>query len=117
MGLIKICKKKMVGKNGISEKLLHETRGHYVTVETKTGSSYLGLVEKFEGNWNLILVDSIITKNDTSEKMDVIMLRGSNINYVAVPYLFKYSPLFQIKRKLIEKNKFVSKICNASIDL
>lgn len=47
---------------GVPVKLLHESEGHVVTVELKTGEVYRGKLEQAEDNMNLIMTTLMVTK-------------------------------------------------------
>lgn len=62
---------------GIPIKLLHESEGHVVTVELKSGEMYRGELFDAEDNWNCQLKDVTATGRDGRvSQLDHIFVRG-----------------------------------------
>jgi small nuclear ribonucleoprotein D3 len=80
---------------GVPVKLLHESQGHVVTVELKTGGIYRGKLINVEDNMNVQLKDITFTDRDGQvRKMEQIYVRGSHIRYFIVPDMLKNAPMF-----------------------
>jgi small nuclear ribonucleoprotein D3 len=81
---------------GVPIKLLHESQGHIVTMELKTGGIYRGKLINVEDNMNVQLKDITFTDRDGQvRKMEQIYVRGSHIRYFIVPDMLKNAPMFQ----------------------
>eukprot|EP00210_Caulerpa_lentillifera_P002168 g2082.t1 len=81
---------------GIPIKLLHESEGHLVTVELKTGETYRGDLHDAEDNWNVQLKDVTATARDGRvSHLDHIFIRGSRVRFIVVPEMLKNAPMFK----------------------
>ncbi|EIW70160.1 hypothetical protein TREMEDRAFT_38820 [Tremella mesenterica DSM 1558] len=81
---------------GVPVKLLHESLGHVVTVELKTGEMYRGKLMEAEDNLNIALKDITVTARDGRvSQMDMVYIRGSMIRFVIVPDLLSSAPMFK----------------------
>ncbi|GMH35836.1 hypothetical protein BSKO_03704 [Bryopsis sp. KO-2023] len=88
---------------GIPVKLLHESEGHTVTVELKTGEYYRGELHDAEDNWNVQLKDVTATARDgRTSRLEHIFIRGSRIRFIIVPDMLKNAPMF---KRIDPKNK------------
>ncbi|KAH9259333.1 hypothetical protein BASA81_002376 [Batrachochytrium salamandrivorans] len=88
-----------IGKQGgisIPAVILHDAEGFPVTVETKVGEMYQGLLIESEENFNLHLKNVQYTdaKGKTT-KLVAVFLRGSRIKMIILPELLQEAPVFQ----------------------
>ncbi|KAF7361835.1 Small nuclear ribonucleoprotein Sm D3 [Mycena venus] len=64
---------------GVPVKLLHESLGHIITVELKTGQLYRGKLAEAEDNLNISLKDITVTGRDGRvSQLDQVTLQCSN---------------------------------------
>jgi|Transcript_12658 small nuclear ribonucleoprotein D3 len=81
---------------GIPIKLLHESEGHTVTIEMKTGETYRGQLLESEDNWNCQMGEVTFTAKDGKvSKLEHIFLRGSKIRFLIIPDMLKNAPMFK----------------------
>ncbi|KAJ7072263.1 hypothetical protein C8F01DRAFT_1076366 [Mycena amicta] len=65
---------------GVPVKLLHESLGHIITVELKTGAMYRGKLAEAEDNLNISLKDITVTGRDGRvSQLDQVYIRGSMV--------------------------------------
>ena len=90
--------KKMSISNGVGVpiKLLHESQGHIITVELKTGGVYRGKLYAVEDNMNVQVANVTFTdRYGKVRQLDQIYVRGSQIRYFIVPDMLKNAPMFK----------------------
>jgi small nuclear ribonucleoprotein D3 len=76
--------------------LLHESQGHIITLETKTGDVYRGKLMAVEDNMNVQVANITFTdRNGKVRQLDQIYVRGSSIKYFIVPDMLKNAPMFK----------------------
>ncbi|KAI8893367.1 hypothetical protein BC833DRAFT_644652 [Globomyces pollinis-pini] len=76
--------------------LLHESQGHIVTIELKTGGIYRGKLLDVEDNMNVQLKDITFTARDGRvAHLDQVYIRGSQVRYFIVPDMLKNAPMFK----------------------
>ncbi len=81
---------------GIPVKLIHESEGHVITVELKTGEMYRGQLVDAEDNWNCQLKDVTATGRDGRvSQLNHIFIRGSRVRLMVVPDMLKNAPMFK----------------------
>jgi small nuclear ribonucleoprotein D3 len=81
---------------GVPIKLLHESAGHIVTVELKTGGLYRGKLLDVEDNMNVQLKDIAFTSREGRvRQLDQVYIRGSQVRYFIVPDMLKNAPMFK----------------------
>ncbi|KAK7692369.1 hypothetical protein QCA50_003994 [Cerrena zonata] len=81
---------------GIPVKLLHESLGHIVTVELKTGQLYRGKLAEAEDNLNISLKDITVTQRDGRiSQLDQVYIRGSMVRFFIVPDMLQNAPMFK----------------------
>jgi len=92
-------------KVGIPIKLLYEAEGMKITVETKKGEIYRGLLLGAEDTMN-VSMSEVLRTSQTGKitKLPTVYLRGSSIRFVALPDLLKSAPIFQ--KVATQKRKF-----------
>jgi len=97
---------------GVPVKLLHESLGHIITVELKTGQLYRGklaegraiaLFSSFrlnnislaaEDNLNISLKDITVTGRDGRvSQLDQVYIRGSMVRFFIVPDMLQNAPM------------------------
>ena len=105
---------------GVPVKLLHESLGHIITVELKTGQLYRGklaegvrctfkqinrqltqqillfpiIVHSAEDNLNISLKDITVTGRDGRvSQLDQVYIRGSMIRFFIVPDMLQNAPM------------------------
>lgn len=70
-----------VASVGVPVKLLHEGLGHTITVETKTGELYRGLLENAEDNMNVLIQGVTVTHKDGKVMaLEQVYIRGSQVS-------------------------------------
>ena len=90
--------KKMSISNGVGVpiKLLHESQGHIITVELKTGGVYRGKLYAVEDNMNVQVANVTFTdRYGKVRQLDQIYVRGSQVRYFIVPDMLKNAPMFK----------------------
>eukprot|EP00891_Asterochloris_glomerata_P007859 jgi/Astpho2/7859/fgenesh1_pm.00117_%23_25_t len=88
---------------GIPVKLLHESEGHVLSVELKSGELYRGELTDAEDNWNIQLKNVTATAKDGRiSHLEHIFVRGSRVRMVVIPDMLKNSPMF---KRIDPKNK------------
>ena len=86
----------MSGNIGIPLKLLHESEGHTITVELKTGEVYRGHLVESEDNMNMQLSNVTLTARDGhTSNLEQCFIRGSKIRFMVLPDMLKNAPMFQ----------------------
>lgn len=77
-------------------KLLHESEGHIVTIETKNGELYRGELYEAEDNWNCQMRAVQMTGRNGQQRMiQNVYIRGSKIRFIIVPDMMKNAPMFK----------------------
>ncbi|KAJ3198719.1 small nuclear ribonucleoprotein Sm D3, partial [Clydaea vesicula] len=78
--------------------LLHESSGHIITLELKSGYSYRGKLLDAEDNMNVQLKDITVTSRDGKvSQLDQVYIRGSQVRFFVVPDMLKNAPMFHNK--------------------
>eukprot|EP01066_Platyproteum_vivax_P006345 Platyproteum_vivax@DN2141_c0_g1_i1.p1 len=87
---------------GVPVKLLYESLGHTVTVETKSGDMFRGVLLTSEDNMN-ILLEGVTqqAKDGKVSTLQQVYIRGSQIRFIVFPDMLRHAPMF----KLIGKGK------------
>ncbi|GAB2225060.1 hypothetical protein Droror1_Dr00005843 [Drosera rotundifolia] len=81
---------------GIPVKLMHESTGHVVTVELKTGELYRGTMVECEDNWNCQLESITFTSKDgKTSDLEHVFIRGSRVRFIIIPDMLKNAPMFK----------------------
>ncbi|KAI0779471.1 hypothetical protein C8Q74DRAFT_693469 [Fomes fomentarius] len=81
---------------GVPVKLLHESLGHVITVELKTGQLYRGKLAEAEDNLNISLKDITVTQRDGRvSQLDQVYIRGSMVRFFIVPDMLQNAPMFK----------------------
>jgi small nuclear ribonucleoprotein D3 len=81
---------------GIPIKLLHESEGHTVTIELKSGEVYRGHLAEAEDNMNCQLKNVTLTAKDGKvTALELVYIRGSKIRYFIIPDMLKNAPMFK----------------------
>ncbi|ORY29988.1 pre-mRNA splicing factor [Naematelia encephala] len=81
---------------GVPVKLLHESLGHIITVELKTGEMYRGKLMEAEDSLNIALREITVTARDGRvSQLEQVYIRGSMIRFVIVPDLLAAAPMFK----------------------
>nr|GAT56348.1 DUF221-domain-containing protein [Mycena chlorophos] len=81
---------------GVPVKLLHESLGHIITVELKTGAMYRGKLAEAEDNLNISLKDITVTGRDGRvSQLDQVYIRGSMVRFFIVPDMLQNAPMFK----------------------
>ncbi|KAJ1732210.1 small nuclear ribonucleoprotein Sm D3 [Coemansia sp. Benny D160-2] len=81
---------------GVPVKLLHESQGHIITLELKTGQLYRGHLAETEDNMNVQLRDITVTGRDgRTSHLKRVYVRGSNVRFFVVPDMLKNAPMFK----------------------
>lgn len=74
-------------------KLLHESQGLVVTIETSSGDMYRGHMKEVDDYMNVILEDvSIVAGGSKHLKCTQALVRGSNIRFFVLPPALKFAP-------------------------
>ena len=85
------------GKRGITvpQILFHEGEGLTVTIECIDGALYRGRASNTEDNFNVHLLDAVVTARDGSERtLDRVFIRGSAIVFIIFPDVLQRAPVF-----------------------
>ncbi|WZZ69212.1 hypothetical protein YC2023_080582 [Brassica napus] len=94
-GEMYIRREEMSRSLGIPVKLLHESSGHTVTVELKSGELYRGNLLECEDNWNCQLEDITYTAKDGKvSQLEHVFIRGSKVRFIVIPDMLKNAPMF-----------------------
>ncbi|TPX32456.1 hypothetical protein SmJEL517_g04470 [Synchytrium microbalum] len=81
---------------GVPIKLLHESQGHIITLELKTGATYRGKLLECEDSMNVQLRDITVTQRDGRvTKLDQVYVRGSQVRFFIVPDMLRNAPMFK----------------------
>ncbi|KEI40730.1 uncharacterized protein L969DRAFT_33526, partial [Mixia osmundae IAM 14324] len=81
---------------GIPCKLLHESVGHVITIELKTGQTYRGKLLDAEDNLNISMSQITVTQRDGRvTQLDQVYIRGPMINFFIVPDMLAHAPMFK----------------------
>ncbi|KAK1925130.1 pre-mRNA splicing factor [Papiliotrema laurentii] len=81
---------------GVPIKLLHESLGHIITVELKTGEMYRGKLMEAEDSLNIALREITVTARDGRvSQLEQVYIRGSMIRFLIVPDLLAQAPMFK----------------------
>ncbi|KAJ2162355.1 small nuclear ribonucleoprotein Sm D3 [Coemansia sp. RSA 552] len=81
---------------GVPVKLLHESQGHVISLELKTGQLYRGKLVETEDNMNVQLRDITVTARDgRTSHLKHVYVRGSNVRFFVVPDMLKNAPMFK----------------------
>ncbi|ODN87434.1 small nuclear ribonucleoprotein D3 [Cryptococcus wingfieldii CBS 7118] len=79
---------------GVPVKLLHESLGHIITVELKTGEMYRGKLMEAEDTLNIALREITVTARDGRvSQLEQVYIRGSMIRFIIVPDLLAQAPM------------------------
>jgi small nuclear ribonucleoprotein D3 len=88
---------------GIPVKLLHESSGHIVTLELKTGATYRGKLLDAEDNMNIQLKDITVTARDGRvSQLDQVYIRGSQVRFFIVPDMLKVCRISGVANASVE---------------
>ncbi|KZO95499.1 Sm-like ribonucleo protein [Calocera viscosa TUFC12733] len=86
----------MASTIGVPIKLLHESLGHVISVELKTGQMYRGKLADAEDSLNISLKDITVTGRDGRvSQLDSVYIRGSMIRFFIVPDMLQNAPMFK----------------------
>ncbi|WVR05457.1 hypothetical protein IAU60_002473 [Kwoniella sp. DSM 27419] len=81
---------------GVPVKLLHESLGHIITVELKTGEMYRGKLMEAEDSLNIAMREITVTARDGRvSQLEQVYIRGSMIRFIIVPDLLANAPMFK----------------------
>ncbi|CAL6299378.1 unnamed protein product [Bathycoccus prasinos] len=84
---------------GIPVKLMHESEGHVITVELKSGELYRGTLVEAEDNWNCQLTNVSHTARDGKTETLVVgkllLARIENPDGYRAPDMLKNAPMFK----------------------
>ncbi|KAI8324818.1 Sm-like ribonucleoprotein, partial [Martensiomyces pterosporus] len=81
---------------GVPVKLLHESQGHIITLELKTGQLYRGQLVETEDNMNVQMKEITVTERDgRTSHLKHVYVRGSNVRFFIVPDMLKNAPMFK----------------------
>ncbi len=82
-------------------KLLHESKGHVVTLELKSGETHRGHLMHVEDSMNCLLENVKITSKDGQlTGVDQMYIRGSLIRWVVVPDALRHAPFLKMSQPL-----------------
>ncbi|EUC64030.1 sorting nexin-3 protein [Rhizoctonia solani AG-3 Rhs1AP] len=86
----------MASTIGVPIKLLHESLGHIITVELKSGALYRGKLADAEDSLNISLRDITVTGRDGKvSQLDQVYIRGSMVRFFIVPDMLQNAPMFK----------------------
>lgn len=88
---------------GIPIKLLHEAVAQVITVETKAGDLYRGILSSAEDNMNVQLRTVSYTRRDGKvSSLEHVFIRGSKIRFIVMPDMLENAPMFERLQALKE---------------
>lgn len=77
-------------------KLLHESVGHTVTIEVRSGEVYRGHLMQSEDCMNVLIENVVRTSKDGSKTaLEQVYIRGAQIRFLIVPDMLKHAPMFK----------------------
>lgn len=80
-------------------KLLHESLGHVVSVEIRTGEVLRGHLAHVEDNMNLLLETvTRIAVDGSTKAMGQVYVRGSTVRFFQLPEMLKHAPFLKSKK-------------------
>ncbi|GAA5988774.1 hypothetical protein JCM10908_006164 [Rhodotorula pacifica] len=81
---------------GVPVKLLHESLGHVISVELKTGQTYRGKLFEAEDSLSVSLTQCTVTHRDGRvTQLDQVYIRGASIRFYVVPDMLSQAPMFK----------------------
>ncbi|GAA6023620.1 hypothetical protein JCM10207_005085 [Rhodosporidiobolus poonsookiae] len=81
---------------GIPTKLLHESLGHVVSIELKTGQVYRGKLFDAEDSLSVSLTGVTVTHRDGRvTQLDQVYIRGASVRFYVVPDMLSQAPMFK----------------------
>ncbi len=94
---------------GLPVVLLYEAEGLTITIETRTGDMYRGILIQTEDSMNCFLRNVTHTDfNGNEKKLEQCYLRGKCITFIILPDFISKSPMFKRVQKHKEtKGRFV----------
>ncbi|KNC49095.1 small nuclear ribonucleoprotein Sm D3 [Thecamonas trahens ATCC 50062] len=85
-----------MASHGVPIKLLHEAEGHKVTLETKAGDVYRGLLDEADDSMNVFLKEVVKRAKDGSKSsLGSAFIRGSQVRYVILPSILTHAPMLR----------------------
>ncbi len=88
--------KRMSYPISIPLKVLHESKGHVVSIELKSGELYRGQLMHVEDTMNCLLENVKVTAKDGQlSAMDQVYIRGAQIWWVSVPDALRHAPFLK----------------------
>ena len=85
---------------GIPMMMLHEGEGLTVTVESKLGDIYRGILYEAEDTMNLHMKNvTHVDADGKVRKLEEVYIRGTQISFVTFPDILSESPIFERIRK------------------
>eukprot|EP01101_Sappina_pedata_P007469 TRINITY_DN3968_c0_g1_i1.p1 TRINITY_DN3968_c0_g1~~TRINITY_DN3968_c0_g1_i1.p1 ORF type:complete len:128 (-),score=45.11 TRINITY_DN3968_c0_g1_i1:122-505(-) len=97
---------------GVPIKLLHESEKHTITLETKGGEIYRGILIEAEDNMNCQMGNVTLTARDGRIlTLEHVYIRGSQIRFFILPDMLKHAPMF----KKVADSKKGSGVGSASV--
>ncbi|KAH9411776.1 hypothetical protein HK407_03g05260 [Ordospora pajunii] len=73
-------------------RLLYESQGFAVSIETDSGCMYQGLLKEIDDCMNAELVDVSVLSKEGLERKKEVFIRGSAIVLFALPPALKFAP-------------------------
>ncbi|TNY19641.1 Sm-like ribonucleo protein [Rhodotorula diobovata] len=81
---------------GTPIRLLHESLGHVVTLELKTGQVYRGKLYDAEDSLSVSLTNCTVTHRDGRvTQLDQVYIRGASVRFYVVPDMLAQAPMFK----------------------
>eukprot|EP00924_Labyrinthula_sp_SR-Ha-C_P001655 maker-scaffold_18-snap-gene-5.0-mRNA-1 protein AED:0.02 eAED:0.02 QI:111/1/1/1/0/0/3/756/117 len=81
---------------GIPGVLLYEGEGHTIGIETKDGTTYMGVLRSAEDNMNVLIQNATVRDSKGNKKqVPYIYLRGDQVVYFSLPEVLSNAPVFK----------------------
>ncbi|GAA5945725.1 hypothetical protein JCM3775_005894 [Rhodotorula graminis] len=81
---------------GTPIRLLHESLGHVITLELKTGQVYRGKLYDAEDSLSVSLTNCTVTHRDGRvTQLDQVYIRGASVRFYVVPDMLSQAPMFK----------------------
>ncbi|CDU17502.1 hypothetical protein YYC_02668 [Plasmodium yoelii 17X] len=90
---------------GTPIKLIHEGIGHTISVETKSGILYRGILLFAEDNMNCLLSNVTVVKQDGKQiLLEQVYIRGGSVSFMIFPDMLRYAPIFKVNKSKAKTN-------------
>ncbi|GAA6053613.1 hypothetical protein JCM3770_001553 [Rhodotorula araucariae] len=81
---------------GVPVRLLQESLGHVISVESKTGQVFRGKLFEAEDSLSVSLTQCTVTHRDGRvTQLDQVYIRGASVRFYVVPDMLAQAPMFK----------------------